>query len=100
MNELRKTAFGEDVEDAKSLSWSREQAWIVLKQLAKNEEVVSLIDRWVVMCTDVAHPFEPQIPYHNVLIDFPFKGDETALRSMEHAELIGIGTNNGTLLLS
>lgn len=37
--ELRKAAFGEDAEDAKSLSWSREQAWAVLKQLAKAEEV-------------------------------------------------------------
>lgn len=39
INELRKAAFGEDAEDAKSLSWSREQAWAVLKQLAKAEEV-------------------------------------------------------------
>ena len=28
-------------------------------------------------------------------MDFPFKGDETPLRHMEHAELITIGTLNG-----
>lgn len=28
-------------------------------------------------------------------MDFPFKGDETPLRHMEHAELITIGTVNG-----
>lgn len=28
-------------------------------------------------------------------MDFPFKGDETALRSMEHAELISVVTQDG-----
>lgn len=37
--ELQKTAFGEDAEDVKALPWKREQAWAVLKQLAKNDEV-------------------------------------------------------------
>lgn len=37
----------------------------------------------------------PQIPYHDTLMNFPFKGDETALRNMEHAELIAISTHNG-----
>jgi hypothetical protein len=37
----------------------------------------------------------PQLPYHEVLLEFPFKGDEAPLRSMEHAELISIGTHNG-----
>ncbi|KAI0670636.1 RNA12 protein-domain-containing protein [Trametes maxima] len=73
VSELRKNAFGDDVEDAKNLPWSREQAWILMKQLSK----------------------QPQISYHEVLMDFPFKGDETPLRSMEHAELISIGTVNG-----
>ncbi|KAJ7697123.1 RNA12 protein-domain-containing protein [Mycena olivaceomarginata] len=36
-----------------------------------------------------------KIPYHEVLLEFPFKGDEAPLRSMEHAELISIGTHNG-----
>ena len=39
VGELRKNAFGDDIEDAKTLLWSREQAWIVLKQLSKHEEV-------------------------------------------------------------
>ncbi|KAI0797741.1 exonuclease [Abortiporus biennis] len=73
VSELRKNAFGDDIEDAKTLPWSREQAWILMKQLAKKSE----------------------IPYHDVLIDFPFKGDETALRSMEYSELISIVTHNG-----
>ncbi|KAG6854990.1 hypothetical protein C0991_009813 [Blastosporella zonata] len=71
--ELRKNAFGDDVDDAKSLSWTREQAWAILKLLSKRE----------------------QVPYHDVLVEFPFKGDDTSLRSMEHAELISIGTHNG-----
>ncbi|KIJ60595.1 hypothetical protein HYDPIDRAFT_32020 [Hydnomerulius pinastri MD-312] len=73
VGELRKNAFGEDIEDAKSLPWTREQAWTVLKQLSKKEE----------------------LPYYDVLSEFPFKGDELPLRSMEHAELISIGTSNG-----
>lgn len=38
-SELRKNAFGDDLEDAKSLSWTREQAWIIMKQLATKTEV-------------------------------------------------------------
>ncbi|RDX48409.1 exonuclease [Lentinus brumalis] len=73
VSELRKNAFGDDIEDAKSLPWTREQAWILMKQLSK----------------------QPEISYHEVLADYPFKGDETPLRHMEHAELITIGTHNG-----
>ncbi|EIN07712.1 hypothetical protein PUNSTDRAFT_114198 [Punctularia strigosozonata HHB-11173 SS5] len=73
VGELRKNAFGDDAEDAKNLPWSREQAWTLVKKLSKADE----------------------LPYYDVLIDFPFKGDETALRSMEHAELVAIGTDNG-----
>ncbi|KAF7359414.1 Mitochondrial escape protein 2 [Mycena sanguinolenta] len=73
VSEVRKTAFGDDAEDAKNLHWSREQAWSLFKQLSKKSE----------------------LPYHEVLLDFPFKGDEAPLRSMEHAELITIGTHNG-----
>ncbi|KAK7693179.1 hypothetical protein QCA50_002745 [Cerrena zonata] len=36
-----------------------------------------------------------EISYHDLLLEFPFKGDETALRNMEHAELISIATHNG-----
>ncbi|THV08025.1 hypothetical protein K435DRAFT_825312 [Dendrothele bispora CBS 962.96] len=73
VRELRKSTFGDDAEDAKGLPWGREQAWAVMKSLAK----------------------EAQIPYHDVLLNFPFKGDESALRSMEEAELITIGTVHG-----
>ncbi|KAH8102922.1 RNA12 protein-domain-containing protein [Cristinia sonorae] len=73
VSELRKNAFGDDADDAKSLPWTREQAWILMKLLAAKVEV----------------------PYHDVLMDYPFKGDETPLRSMEHAELISIVTHNG-----
>jgi hypothetical protein len=71
--ELRKNAFGEDSEDSKSLPWSRYQAWKVLKMLSKT----------------------PEVGYYDILVDFPFKGDENALRSMEHAELITISTKEG-----
>lgn len=36
-----------------------------------------------------------QVPYHDVLVNFPFKGDEASLRAMEQVELITIGTHNG-----
>jgi hypothetical protein len=48
IGELRKNAFGEDIEDAKSLSWTREQAWAVLKQLAQKAEVSLLC--YAVLC--------------------------------------------------
>lgn len=73
VGELRKNAFGDDAEDAKNFPWTRDQAWTLLNLLAKNSEV----------------------PYHQVLFDYPFKGDEVALRSMEHAELITITTQDG-----
>ncbi|ELU40419.1 exonuclease [Rhizoctonia solani AG-1 IA] len=73
ISEMRKNAFGDDLEDAKSLPWTREQAWSLLRALASEDE----------------------IPYANVLLEFPFKGDELALRNMETAELISIGTKDG-----
>ncbi|KAJ7184170.1 RNA12 protein-domain-containing protein [Mycena filopes] len=73
VSELRKQAFGDDADDAKGLPWGREQAWSLFKLLSKQGE----------------------IPYHEVLLEFPFKGDEGPLRSLEHAELIAIGTHNG-----
>jgi hypothetical protein len=39
--ELRKNAFGDDSEDAKTIPWSREQAWGLLKQFATRSEVSS-----------------------------------------------------------
>ena len=74
--ELRKNAFGDDIDDAKGLAWTPEQAWKVIKMLSQLQEV----------------------PYYDVLVEFPFKGDEGALRSMEHAELIAIGTKDGKYL--
>ncbi|PFH47169.1 hypothetical protein AMATHDRAFT_77324 [Amanita thiersii Skay4041] len=73
MSELRKNAFGEDAESGKGLPWTRQQAWKVVKSLSK----------------------QPEVPYHTVLLDAPFKGDETALREMEHAEVLSIGTLDG-----
>ena len=39
VSELRKNAFGDDIEDAKSLLWTREQAWSLMKQLSRQSEV-------------------------------------------------------------
>lgn len=41
MGELRKNAFGDDNEDAKSLPWKREQVWAVVQKLATQSEVRS-----------------------------------------------------------
>lgn len=43
VGELRKNAFGDDLEDSKTLKWSREQAWAVLKRLSKQAEVCSFL---------------------------------------------------------
>ncbi|KAF8831619.1 hypothetical protein HHX47_DHR1000799 [Lentinula edodes] len=67
VGELRKNAFGDDAEDAKNFPWTRGQAWTLLNLLSRNPEA----------------------------IDYPFKGDESPLRSMEHAELITIATRDG-----
>ncbi|KAL4065316.1 RNA12 protein-domain-containing protein [Scleroderma citrinum] len=73
VSELRKNAFGEDTEDAKMLPWSREHVWSTLKKLAQ----------------------KPEVSYYEILVDFPFKGDEMPLLAMEHVELISIATSNG-----
>ncbi|KAJ3908664.1 RNA12 protein-domain-containing protein [Lentinula edodes] len=73
VGELRKNAFGDDAEDAKNFPWTRGQAWTLLNLLSRN----------------------PEVPYHQILVDYPFKGDESPLRSMEHAELITIATRDG-----
>ena len=39
--EIRKTFFGDDEAEAKSLKWTRQQAWRILTGLTKNEEVSS-----------------------------------------------------------
>ncbi|WVW82700.1 hypothetical protein I302_104711 [Kwoniella bestiolae CBS 10118] len=66
--ELRKAAFGDDSEDAKSLPWNRSQAWRVVKELASKGE----------------------ISYANLLQDFPFKGAEQALKALEEHELVSV----------
>jgi len=37
--ELRKSAFGDDSDDAKNLPWTRPQAWKVVNDLASKHEV-------------------------------------------------------------
>lgn len=39
VGEIRKNAFGDDVDDAKSLPWSREQAWGLMKRFVNHSEV-------------------------------------------------------------
>ena len=39
VSELRKNAFGDDLEDVKALPWTREQAWAVLRALSSASEV-------------------------------------------------------------
>lgn len=65
--EIRKNAFGDDLEDAKALPWSRGQAWLIVERLANKGE----------------------LPYYSLLHD-GLKGDENALKAMEQAELISV----------
>ncbi|WWC69163.1 uncharacterized protein I206_103099 [Kwoniella pini CBS 10737] len=71
--ELRKAAFGDDSEDAKSLPWNRSQAWKVVKELASKGE----------------------ISYAQLLQDFPFKGAEQALKALEEHELVSVSYIDG-----
>ncbi|KAF7778900.1 hypothetical protein Agabi119p4_3245 [Agaricus bisporus var. burnettii] len=73
VSELRNSAFGDDVDDGQGKPWTRDQAWTVVKALSTKSEV----------------------SYYDILINFPFKGNEDALRGMENAELITIGTFEG-----
>lgn len=47
VSELRKNAFGDDIEDAKSLPWTREQAWILMKQLSKQPQASGASVLWL-----------------------------------------------------
>ncbi|GHJ88128.1 hypothetical protein NliqN6_4530 [Naganishia liquefaciens] len=71
--ELRKAAFGDDMEDSKALPWSRNQAWKIVSELAKKRET----------------------SYANILQDFPFKGQEAALKAMEEHDLIAVSFVDG-----
>jgi hypothetical protein len=73
VSELRKRAFGEDMDDVRNLLWTREQAWAVLRALASRDT----------------------IPYYETLMNVPFKGDEAPLRSLEQAELITVEAQDG-----
>ena len=73
VSELRKRAFGDDADDARSLSWTREQAWEILRALASRDTV----------------------PYYETLMNACFKGEEGPLRSMEQAEMITVDTQDG-----
>jgi len=70
--EIRKTAFGDDSEESKSLPWTQSQAWSIIKQLASKDE----------------------IPYHKTLLD-SFKGSENAIRGMEQVELVSLSIQDG-----
>jgi hypothetical protein len=43
VGELRKSAFGEDVEDTKTMTWSKEQVYYIIKQLSKANEVCAIV---------------------------------------------------------
>ncbi|KAH9981472.1 RNA12 protein-domain-containing protein [Lactifluus volemus] len=65
VSELRKRAFGDDADDARSLPWTREQAWAVLRALARRDTV----------------------SYYETLMNACFKGEE--------AEMIAVDTQDG-----
>jgi hypothetical protein len=78
VSELRKNAFGDDVDmeagsSGGSMPWAKEQVWAIVKGLAK----------------------ESELSYYELLSDFPFKGDEAAIKNMEHAEFITVNTKDG-----
>lgn len=43
VGELRKSAFGEDVEDTETMTWSKEQVYYIIKQLSKTNEVCAIV---------------------------------------------------------
>ncbi|CAB4389502.1 unnamed protein product [Rhizophagus irregularis] len=66
--DVRKLAFGDDSEDAKTISWSGVQFWKVMKELSSEES----------------------LSYDAVKFSPIFNGDDTPIRAMEQAELISI----------
>ncbi|CAK9783922.1 hypothetical protein CC85DRAFT_287857 [Cutaneotrichosporon oleaginosum] len=71
--EIRKTAFGDDSDEAKALPWTRAQAWKIVSALAK----------------------QPELSYAQLLSEFPFKGADTCLKAMEEHGLIFITAGTG-----
>ncbi|CDU25343.1 related to PRP12-involved in early maturation of pre-rRNA [Sporisorium scitamineum] len=70
--ELRKNAFGDDSGEASSLPWTRAQAWTIVSKLAKTGE----------------------ISYYGLLHN-EFKGNETAIKALEQAEIISVRHHDG-----
>ncbi|TKY89947.1 hypothetical protein EX895_001245 [Sporisorium graminicola] len=70
--ELRKNAFGDDSGEASSLPWTRAQAWTIVSKLAKTDE----------------------ISYYGLLYN-EFKGNETAIKALEQAEIISVRHHEG-----
>lgn len=67
--EIVKNCFGDDADEAKSLAWSREQVWYLIKTLSKDKE----------------------LSYPELLSgSSPFKDNEKAIRALEQAEVVTI----------
>ncbi|GJJ12482.1 hypothetical protein Clacol_006724 [Clathrus columnatus] len=73
VTEVRKNVFAGESEEGTNLAWTKQQAWSIVKALAQKDHV----------------------NYYDVLMNFPFKGNEEALRALEQIELISIITSNG-----
>lgn len=100
--ELRKSAFGDDSEDAKSLAWTRAQAWKIVSSLAEAGEVSPAREaRGYFLFAKTKHigsPFDPfwrQISYAALLQDYPFKGAESALKALEAHDLVQVSYVDG-----
>ena len=91
VGELRKNAFGDDTGDIKGNPWTQEQAWKIVKMLSVKPEVRAICS---IGNVDDSLRNKNQVPYYDILMEFPFKGDENALRGMESAELISIGSQD------
>lgn len=72
--ELRKSMYGDDAEEAKTLPWTRAQAFKIVSSLAAKGEGLS---------------------YSSLLLAFPFKSHEDQLKALEAAEFITITYVNG-----
>ena len=79
--ELRKAAFGDDMEDSKALPWTRNQAWKIVSELAKKREV-SLRAEILQCMTD---------PFTDILCQLaaglPVQGSRSSLESHGRARL-------------
>lgn len=96
--EIRQTFFngggGGSEKDGEKKGWNREQAWKVMVGLTKEDEVSLCFGDYCCACVDVLCPYE-QLKYADILVNPPFKSDETALRALENAEMITITHRDG-----